>query len=76
VDAMVMVEGLKRAGKDLTRDKFLAAIESIHEMNAGLGPKLVLTYSATDHKGFHSVYPTIVRNGQPVLLTDWSSIGK
>jgi len=74
VDAMVMVEGLKRAGKDLTRDKFLAGVESIHEMNAGLGPKLVLTYSATDHKGFHNVYPTIVRSGQPVLLTDWSSI--
>ena len=76
VDAMVLVEGLKRAGKDLTRDKFLSGIESIHEMNAGLGPKLVLTYSATDHKGFHNVYPTIVRSGQPVLLTDWSSIGK
>ena len=76
VDAMVLVEGLKRAGKDLTRDKFLGGIESIHDMNAGLGPKLVLTYSATDHKGFHNVYPTIVRGGQPVLLTDWSSIGK
>jgi len=76
VDAMVLVEGLKRAGRDLTREKFLGGIESIHDMNAGLGPKLVLTYSATDHKGFHNVYPTIVRGGQPVLLTDWSSIGK
>ena len=76
VDAMVMVEGLKRAGKDLTREKYISAIESIHDMNAGLGPKLVLNYSATDHKGFDSVYPTIVRGGQPVLLTDWSSVGK
>jgi branched-chain amino acid transport system substrate-binding protein len=73
---MVLVEGLKRAGKDVTRDKFIAAIESIHEMNAGLGPRLVLNYSASDHKGFDSVYPTIVRAGQPVLLTDWSSLGK
>jgi len=76
VDAMVMVEGLKRAGKDLTREKFIAAIESIHNLNIGLGPRLVLGYSATDHKGFDSVYPTIVRNGQPVLLTDWSEVGK
>jgi len=76
VDAMVLVEGLKRAGKDLTRETFLSAIESIHEMNAGLGPKLILNYSASDHKGFDSVYPTIVKNAQPVLLTDWSSLGK
>jgi ABC-type branched-subunit amino acid transport system substrate-binding protein len=76
VDAMVMVEGLKRAGKDVTREKFISAIESIHEMNVGLGPRLVLRYSATDHKGFNSVYPTVVKNGQPVLLTDWSGLGK
>jgi hypothetical protein len=73
---MVLVEGLKRAGKDLTRERFISAIESIHEMNAGLGPKLILNYSASDHKGFDSVYPTIVKNAQPVLLTDWSSLGK
>jgi len=76
VDAMVVVEGLKRAGKDLTREKFISAIESIHEMNAGLGPRLVLNYSPTDHKGFDDVYPTIVKNGEPVLLTDWSVVGK
>ena len=63
VDAMVMVEGLKRAGKDLTREKFISAIESIHEMNAGLGPRLVLNYGPTDHKGFDDVYPTVVKNG-------------
>jgi ABC-type branched-subunit amino acid transport system substrate-binding protein len=76
VDAMVLVEGLKLAGKDLTREKFIGAIESIHNMNLGLGPKLILDYSATDHKGFDNVYSTVVRGGQPVLITDWSSVGK
>jgi len=76
VDAMVLVEGLKRAGKDITRERFISAIESIHEMNIGLGPKLLLSYGPADHKGFDSVYPTIVRSGQPVPLTDWSSLGK
>lgn len=76
VDAMVVVEGLKRAGKDVTREKFITAIESIHEMNVGLGPRLVLNYGASDHKGFDSVYPTVVRNGEPVLLTDWSGLSK
>jgi ABC-type branched-subunit amino acid transport system substrate-binding protein len=76
VDAMVLVEGLKRAGKDLTREKFITAVESIHEMNVGMGSKLILDYGPTDHKGFDSVYPTVVKNGQPALLTDWSSLGK
>ena len=75
VDAMVVVEGLKRAGKDVTREKFIAAIESIHNKDVGLGPSLVLNYGANDHKGFDGVYPTVVRNGQPVLLTDWSTVG-
>ena len=76
VDAMVVVEGLKRAGDDLTREKFITAIESIHDMNVGLGPMLTLNYSATDHKGFERVYPTVVRNGQPVSITDWQTFGK
>ena len=75
VDAMVLVEGLKRAGKDLTREKLISAIESIHDMNIGMGSKLTLDYSSSDHKGFDNVYPTIVKGGQPVLLTDWSGIG-
>ena len=76
VDALVLVEGLKRAGKDLTREKFISAVESIHEMNVGLGSKLMLAYGPSDHKGFDNVYPTIVKGGQPVLLTDWSGLAK
>jgi len=73
---MVLVEGLKRAGEDLTREKFILAIESIRDMNMGLGSLLVLNYSTSNHKGFDRVYPTVVRNGQPVLLTDWSTVTK
>jgi branched-chain amino acid transport system substrate-binding protein len=76
VDAMVLVEGLKRAAKDITREKFIEGIESIHDMNVGLGPKLLLNYGPSDHKGFESVYPTIVKSGEPVPLTDWSGIGR
>ena len=49
VDAMVLVEGLKRAGKDVTREKFIKAIESIHGMNVGMGSKLILDYGPKDH---------------------------
>ena len=73
VDAMVLVEGLKRAGKELTREGLIRSIESIHEMDAGLGPELKLDYSAKDHKGFDHVIPTVVRGGRAVPFTDWST---
>jgi branched-chain amino acid transport system substrate-binding protein len=74
VDAMVLVEGLKRAGKDLTREGLIHAIESIHDLDAGLGPQLKLDYSAKDHKGFDHVIPTVVRGGRPVPFTDWTVV--
>ncbi len=73
VDAMVLVEGLKRAGKDLTREGLIRGIESIHEHDLGLGPQLKLDYSAKEHKGFDHVIPTVVRGGRAVPFTDWAT---
>ena len=73
VDAMVLVEGLKKAGKELTREGLIRGIESIHELDLGLGPKLKLSYSAKEHKGFDHVIPTVVRGGRAVPFTDWST---
>jgi ABC-type branched-subunit amino acid transport system substrate-binding protein len=72
VDAMVMVEGLKRAGKEPTREGLIRAIESIHDLDIGLGTELKLDYSAKDHKGFDRVIPTVVRGGRAVPFTDWA----
>jgi ABC-type branched-subunit amino acid transport system substrate-binding protein len=74
VDALVLVEGLKRAGKDLTREGLIRNIESIHQLDVGLGPQLKLDYSAKDHKGFDHVIPTVIRGGRPVPFTDWASV--
>lgn len=73
VDAMVLVEGLKRAGKDLSREGLIRGIESIHDLDVGLGQQLKLEYSARDHKGFDNVIPTVVRGGRAVPFTDWST---
>jgi len=73
VDAMVLVEGMKRAGKDLTREGLIRAIESIHDHDLGLGPQLKLNYSAKEHKGFDHVIPTVVRGGRAVPFTAWST---
>jgi len=74
VDAMVMVEGLKKAGKDPTREGLIHAIESMHDVDLGLGPQLHLDYGPKDHKGFDHVIPTVVRGGKAVPFTDWSMV--
>jgi branched-chain amino acid transport system substrate-binding protein len=55
------VEGLKKAGKELTREGLIRGIESIHDFDIGLGTELKLDYSAKDHKGFDHVIPTVIR---------------
>jgi branched-chain amino acid transport system substrate-binding protein len=76
VDAMVLAEGLKRAGKNLTREGLIHAIEGMHDMNMGLGPELKLGYSARAHKGFDHVIPTVIRGGRAVPFTDWSIVAQ
>jgi len=73
VDGMVLVEGLKRAGKDATREGLIRGIESIHDHDLGLGPQLKLNYSSKEHKGFDHVIPTVIRGGRAVPFTDWST---
>ncbi len=74
VDAAVIVEGLKRAGKDLTRDKLIDAIEAMHGEDIGIGMKV--NYSSTDHQGFDQLYPTVIRGGVAVPFKDWASLKK
>ncbi len=74
VDAMVIVEGLKRAGPNLTREKFITGLESIHDQNVGLGPNFLLNYGPSRHNGFSSVYATVIRNGRAETITDWKSL--
>ncbi len=69
-----MVEGLKRAGKELTREGLIRSIESIHQMDLGLGPQLKLDYSGRDHAGLEAVIPTVIRGGRAVPFTDWAMV--
>lgn len=50
----IFAEGLKRAGKDLTREKFIAALESISGLdNGALAGKV--SFTKTDHDGLRSL---------------------
>jgi ABC-type branched-subunit amino acid transport system substrate-binding protein len=60
--AKVFVEGLKRAGKDLTREKFIDAMEKINDFDIG---GFYLNYSPKNHAGSKFVDLTIIgRDGK------------
>jgi ABC-type branched-subunit amino acid transport system substrate-binding protein len=40
VAAKILVEGLKRTGKDLSREKFIESLEKLYEFQTGLTPKI------------------------------------
>jgi len=53
-DVLILVEGLKRAGKDLTREKFVAAMQTITDYTEdGLVPGV--TFCPTRHHGLNAV---------------------
>lgn len=57
IAAKVLVEGLQRAGKNLTREKFIAALESMHRFDLG---DFQVGFSPTDHDMGRYVELTII----------------
>jgi branched-chain amino acid transport system substrate-binding protein len=45
----IAIEGLRRVGRDLTREKFITALESIKEFDPGVG--FPVTFSKDNHEG-------------------------
>jgi branched-chain amino acid transport system substrate-binding protein len=76
VDAMVVTMGLRKAGADLTREKFIEAIESLHDTDIGLGDGAHLMFSPHHHQGLDHVYPTMVHQGKPELINNWQTVVK
>ena len=57
ITAKVLVEGLKRTGKDLNRAKFITAMEAMNELELG---GYFVSYSPTNHNGSKFVDITII----------------
>jgi ABC-type branched-subunit amino acid transport system substrate-binding protein len=57
IAAKVLVEGLRRAGKDLTRDKLVAALETMRMVDIG---GFNINFTPTDHNGSSFVELTII----------------
>jgi ABC-type branched-subunit amino acid transport system substrate-binding protein len=60
LSARVLVEGLRRAGKNLTRDGLIAGLESMHDINLG---GFNINYSAKDHQGSNYTDLTLIGSG-------------
>jgi len=62
LNAVVAGEALKRAGPNAARAAFIAALESLHGWDPGMGVKL--EFSATDHQALHKVWLTRTENSE------------
>lgn len=66
LNARILVEGLIRAGKDITREKFIRAIETIDQYDLGI--KNPLSFGVNDYQGLDEVYYTEIKQGELVLI--------
>ena len=72
IAAEVFVEGLARAGADLTREKLVKALESFNHWNGILAKDI--TWGPNRRRGKDSMYFILIKNGQFVPLTELISI--
>lgn len=64
IAAKVLVEGLRRAGRNLTREKFIRALETIQHDNYDMGG-FGIQFSATNHEGSKFIDMTAIsRDGK------------
>jgi len=65
---MLFAEGAKRAGRDLTRDSLVSALESIKGYESGILPPLTI---GADHETQKQGFWVRVEKGRFKPLTDW-----
>lgn len=65
IAAKVLVEGLRRAGADLSREKFIAALETITLKNYDIG--FPVEFSSTRHTGSAFVDMTVITKNEKFL---------
>jgi branched-chain amino acid transport system substrate-binding protein len=69
VNAKVVVEALRRAGPGPTRVGLRQALESIRNLDLGIGASL--SFTPERHQGLDDVYFTRVDGGRWVSIADW-----
>lgn len=64
----LFVEGLKRAGANLTTDHVIETLEGIHDLDLGLGTKL--SFGLSEHQASHKVWGTILNDAAQYQILD------
>lgn len=59
VAASILIEGLRRAGRDLDTEKLVAALEGIRDLDLGIGARI--SFSPEDHQGSREVWGTLLQ---------------
>jgi len=73
-NARILVEALERAGRNLTREGFIQALESIRDLE--LGPGLVASFGPDNHQGLRQVFFTRLVDGRFTLVDSWPNVGR
>ena len=68
----VFVEILRRAGTNLTRESFVQAAEGVRDLDIHAGNRI--SFSKDNHQGSQEVYPTVIKNGVFIPITDWRTV--
>ena len=69
------IEGLRRAGRDLTPDTFVKAMETMKDYQ-GIGPPVTFAGKKDRQGGNHVFYGKVRQDGTIEKLTDWIRITK
>ena len=72
INARVLVEALRLAGPDLSRQSLRAALESLQGLDIGVGTPI--TFAANDHQGLDNIYYSFAQEGNWVPLRDWAAV--
>ncbi len=64
----IFIEGLKRAGRHLDREKLVDALEGIQKYDLGIG--VPITFSPKDHQASHKVWGTVLDSTGTYRLVD------
>ncbi|HYA91582.1 MAG TPA: ABC transporter substrate-binding protein [Thermodesulfobacteriota bacterium] len=70
-----LAEGLRRAGRNLTPETFIKAMETIRDWRGAIGAPI--TFTPTDHQGTRDTrFAQVQPDGSMKILTDWIRITK
>jgi hypothetical protein len=61
----------ERVGKDLTREKFIDALEKFRNEPDPTFGSAPVTFTSTDHQGGHSVFMAQVKGGRFIKISDF-----